>query len=183
MKRLILAWMLIFSSLGKTTLAQSDFSRPVNLNFGSSIIDELLPEGFPYNPLTLLASTSLYSFGAFSIYGETQFTKAFNILTRQSDFEFGVNAGILWQLALANNWTLNAAIGSGPHFISVQTRLQSDGFIFSDNFEAGLSYYIPIAGMTFNLKGRFRHISNAGLKTPNWGIDNLFLIIGLGSVF
>ncbi|MBX2877093.1 MAG: acyloxyacyl hydrolase [Saprospiraceae bacterium] len=182
MRRLLLALAIALSSLVQTTYAQTDLPQQMSFNYGKSVVDELLPEGFAYNPITLLANTPLYSFGAFSLYAETQFTRAENLLTRSSEFEFGLNGGIRYQVNLNKYFELNAAIGSGPHFISLETRLQATGFIFSDNFELGFSFYLPAAKTSFNVKGRFRHISNAGLKSPNWGIDNLFLIVGIGTV-
>ena len=52
-------------------------------------------------------------------------------------------------------------------------------FIFSDNFELGASYLPKGWRAGFNLRARFRHISNAGFKYPNLGVDNLFIIAGL----
>ncbi len=182
MRRLLFVWVLILWNLGHTAYAQTDLPQQMSLNYGRSVIDEALPEGYAYNPVTLLANTPLYRFGAFSLYAETQFTRADNLLTLGSEFEFGLNGGIRYQVNLNRYFEVNAAIGSGPHFISLQTRLQAGGFIFSDNFELGFSFYLPAAKTSFNVKGRFRHISNAGLKRPNWGIDNLFLIVGVGTV-
>ena len=99
-----------------------------------------------------------------------------------ADYEFGFNAGLRYHLGLTPFLELNAAIGSGPHFISVQTRRQADGFIFSDNMEIGFTYFMPVR-TTINVKARFRHISNAGLQAPNGGIDNLFVVIGIGTTF
>ena len=182
MRRLLFVWVLVLGNFGSTAYAQADLPQQMSLNYGRSVIDELLPEGFAYNPVTLLANTPLYHFGAFSLYAEGQFTRADNLLTRELEFVFGLNGGIRYQVNLNRYFEVNAAIGSGPQFISLETRLQARGFIFSDNFELGFSFYLPAARTSFNIKGRFRHISNAGLKRPNWGIDNLFLIVGVGTV-
>lgn len=182
MRRLIFVWVLLQWNLGHVAHAQTDLSQQMSLNYGRSVIDEALPEGFAYNPITRLINTPLYHFGAFSLYAETQFTRADNLLTGGSEFEFGLNGGIRYQVTVNRYVEVNAAVGSGPHFISLETRLQARGFIFSDNFELGFSFYLPAARTSLNIKGRFRHISNAGLKKPNWGIDNLFLIVGIGTV-
>jgi hypothetical protein len=33
-----------------------------------------------------------------------------------------------------------------------------------------------------NLQCRFRHISNAGLQKPNFGIDNFFAVVGFSKI-
>ena len=70
-------------------------------------------------------------------------------------------------------------LGSGPHYINAQTQRQAKGFIFSDNLAAGIRLPLPahLAG-EFNIQYRLRHISNAGLKSPNGGINNGFLVVG-----
>lgn len=182
MRRLILSLALMIG-LGITTLAQSKIPKQATFNYGKSVIDEMLPEGFAYNPLTFLAASNLFQFGAFSIYNEMQFTQAYNPIRNLVDYEVGLNAGLKYHLGLTPTFEINASIASGPHFISVETRRQADGFIFSDNVEVGFSYFIPTARTTINAKARFRHISNAGLQSPNGGIDNLFVVIGIGSIF
>lgn len=182
MRRLILVWVLILWNLGQNSYAQTDLPQQMSFNYGRSVIDEALPEGFAYKPITLLANAPLYYFGAFSLYAEAQFTRADNLLTQGTEFEFGLNGGIRYQVNLNKYFEVNAAIGSGPHYISLETRLQATGFIFSDNFELGFTVYLPAVKTSINVKSRFRHISNAGLKRPNWGIDNLFLIVGVGTI-
>ncbi len=182
MRRLILSLALVVG-LGVTIYAQSKVPKQATFNYGKSVIDEILPEGFAYNPLTFLAASSLFKLGSFSIYGEMQFTQAFNPLQNLVDYEFGLNAGLKYHLGFTSTFEMNAAIASGPHFISVETLRQADGFIFSDNIEVGFSYFMPVAKTTINAKARFRHISNAGLQSPNGGIDNLFIVIGIGSIF
>ena len=181
MKRLILSLALSFWSLGASIDAQTDILKQSSYSLGRSIIDEYLPEGFAYDPITFLFNTPIYSFGSFTVYEETQFTQAYNPLRRVLDYEFGWNGGIRYMSQLTKQLELTIAIGSGPHYISVETQTQANGFIFSDNFELGFSYYFPRAKTILHLKGRFRHISNAGLKAPNYGIDNLFFVMGLGS--
>jgi hypothetical protein len=74
-------------------------------------------------------------------------------------------------------------MGTGPHFISLRTSRQARGFIFSDNLELGLIYPVSNLHLDFNVKARYRHISNAGLEDPNVGIDNLFLVLGITKYF
>lgn len=157
-------------------LARSHYSE---LNLGYSIIQEHMREGYAYQPATLLPTTSLWLMGRFSVYAEGQIVYA-DIPTGTGEaFEFGLNMGFRYQQPIGPMALLTAAVGSGPHYITLQTESQAQGFIFSDNFELGLSVLPPGSTYGFNLRARFRHISNAGFKYPNLGIDNLFLILGI----
>lgn len=167
-----------FSSSGQST----DIRTPNNSwSLGYSLIHELLPEGINYRPVTFLGNHPIWQIKKLTIYAESQFTEAFSPITMRTDFEIGVNMGISFLFIQTRRLSLNAAIGSGPHYITVETGRQASGFIFSDNFELGAAYNIKNINTTFLLKFRYRHISNAGLKEPNGGIDNFFVITGLST--
>ena len=169
---------LLFGQL--LTAQDSPESRFLNVSLGNSVINEFLPEGNAYYPFTLLGSYAIHRMGKFTIYGELQLVQTLGSLEAQTDYEFGTNFGFMFRQPLNKELSLVAAIGSGPHYISVITRLQASGFIFSDNFELGLLYQVPEWGSFVTAKARFRHISNAGLENPNGGIDNGFVVIGIG---
>lgn len=152
-------------------------SRYAGFGIGSSLVGENLPEGYMYTPLSMLGEASLWEKGRFTIYGELQFTSVLNPELK-GEFEFGSNFGIQYRLPLRPHLWMTASVGSGPHYVTLETSRQANGFLFSDNFELGFHYHIPSVGVRVNLRGRFRHISNAGLKSPNGGIDNLFLVAG-----
>lgn len=159
---------------------QFDYNRYTAFNLGVGVINEEMPEGYRYNPITLLPAFSVWRRGHFSVYAEGQFVWATLPEGVPTAYEFGANLGVRFQTEILKQLVLGAAIGAGPHYITVDTRMQADGFIFSDNFELGLSYYLdPEFRTAINLKGRMRHISNAGLQTPNWGLDNFFVVAGL----
>lgn len=150
-------------------------------SIGYSVIDEQLPEGTTYDPVILLGNYPIWSRKRLSIYAEGQLTKAYSLLNFRTDLEFGINMGLSFYVIQTPNLSVNAAMGSGPHFITVETGRQSNGFIFSDNFELGTEYELRSVNTTLLLKLRYRHISNAGLKEPNGGIDNFFVLAGLTS--
>ncbi len=163
------------------TQAQDTDRLPyTELNAGVSIIQEALREGYTYAPVMLMPTTSLFHFGRFSVYAEGQLAYARLPSPSQPEaFEAGINVGLRYQRALGKEVLLSAAIGAGPHYITLRTESQAPGFIFSDNFELGASYLPEGRRTGFNLRARFRHISNAGFKYPNLGVDNLFVIAGL----
>lgn len=96
-------------------------------------------------------------------------------------YETGINFGIqLKRTFLSKSLDFYIIASTGPHYVSGTPKRQANGFLFSDNFLIGLS--IKISQQTlFDIRGGFRHISNAGLKNPNAGINNL--ILGTGIIF
>lgn len=184
MKKYVFLWGMLFSILiiPKNVWSQSDLeSQPVgSWSLGYSIGDELLPEGDYYSPITILGNYPLWTYHRLKLYVEPQVTKASSPLRARTNFEFGLNLGFSFDVIRTRKLSMNAAIGAGPHYITVNTGLQAPGFIFSDNFEIGASYHLFDINAVVLLKMRFRHISNAGLNEPNGGIDNLFIVGGLG---
>ncbi len=152
-------------------------------SIGNGVINEFLPEGDAYRPMTILGNFSIHRMGKFTIYGELQLVQTLGTLQTKTDYEFGTNFGFMFNQPITKELSLIAAIGSGPHYISVVTRLQASGFIFSDNFELGFVYEVPEFGSFVTAKARFRHISNAGIENPNGGIDNGFVVIGIGKTW
>jgi len=155
------------------------------LNLGFSFFHEKLPENVTYKPVLILGyynrplSKGQKNY-AFSWYLEPQINPVI-IGNKLSELEFGVNTGIAFSYQLAPNYQVYAAIGTGPHFVTVKTASQARGFIFSDNFIIGMkrSFLMNDKSYDLNLQYRFRHISNANLMLPNKGIDNHFVILGL----
>lgn len=171
---------LLFSLLCLVTNigAQDQLFKGSTWSFGRSIIHEEMPEDYYYQPISILGNFPVHQFGKLGIYGEYQYAQATNS-NNQFDFEFGLNMGLRYPIALNATTHLVAVVGAGPHYVTIQTRHQASGFIFSDNFELNLRHYAKEVDTTIQLSARFRHISNAGFKSPNRGIDNFFLLIGV----
>ncbi len=163
----------VFGQKKGLRLPQSSWS------LGYGLINEVLPEGNAYKPSTILGNFPLWTFNRLTIYAESQFVEAFSVVHLKTDFEFGINAGLSYNFLQTQKVSLHAAIGSGPHFITVRTGKQAKGFIFSDNLEIGALYRLKSIDAALVFKLRYRHISNAGLNEPNGGIDNLFFITGI----
>jgi hypothetical protein len=115
-----------------------------------------------------------------SWYLEPQFNM---VNSGRTDIELGCNIGLKNTIRLSPDLLFYQVLGSGPHFITAQLARQSTGFIFSDNFGLGLLKKIKKDHPLFlNLQLRYRHISNASIKKPNSGIDNVNLIIGISGI-
>lgn len=117
--------------------------------------------------------------GSLSFYLEPQV----NPVTRpESDIECGIGLGFEYIYPLTEKISLYIMGGIGPHYISVVTRDQANGFIFSDTAGAGF-YYFLTNNSAINLGYRFRHMSNAGFAHPNHGIETHFGTIGYSIFF
>lgn len=143
---------------------------------------EQLPEGREYQPWMLLGYYTLKDLlpnkkNHLYIYLEPQLVLVNFSPSDKSEYEFGANLGIQYQLNLNPTSSLTALIGSGPHYITVETNHQTQGYIFSDNFEIGYKHHLK--KLVFHLNWRFRHISNANFKKPNKGIDSWFFVLGI----
>ena len=186
-KGLIISFLLIsYLCSGQSNQKRPSYLRlSFGLNVGLSFIHEKLPENISYNPVLILGYynvplTKTEHNYAFSWYLEPQFNPVL-LGKKLRDMEFGMNTGIAFSYRLGDNYHAYAAIGVGPHFITVKTASQSRGFIFSDNFILGLkrNFFMQDKSYDLNIQYRFRHISNANIMQPNKGIDNHFLIFGL----
>ena len=110
-------------------------------------------------------------------YFEPQFNLVHTL--RPLDFEFGANLGIRNYVKVNEGLYLYQMLGSGPHYISAQVQRQATGFIFSDNLAIGAYTRLNKKSLFLNLQFRIRHISNAGLKEPNGGVNSVNFLIGL----
>ncbi len=149
-------------------------------------IEEALPEGPGYAPTIIQGN---FRFPLLNNDSKHQFTMLlqpqFNPvghLEGQSEYlwEAGLNVGFAYEYLISPQvGILYAGLGAGPHFVNVETSLQADGFIFSDNFYVGMHQFVGNQSWFLTYEVRFRHISNAGLQSPNGGIDNFFLGFGV----
>lgn len=104
--------------------------------------------------------------------------------TYTKSWEAGVNINLLLHAVLFYNVQKKTGAeiylqgGSGPHYISSSPARQTKGFIFSDNIFLGLRATVT-QRILFDVRGGIRHLSNAGLKNPNKGLDNVLIGAGI----
>lgn len=158
------------------------FFSEKGFKIGLSIYSIELPEGQHYKPLLLMGNfcwelTKKEKKGKWWIMFEPQFNPIF-LDSKLKELEFGINVAIRYQYKICNKSFFYSQLGSGPHFITIATDRQAHGFIFSDNLAIGLSNKI-FANWMLETEFRIRHISNANLMTPNRGMNNMFIMIGL----
>ena len=72
--------------------------------------------------------------------------------------------------------------GVGMVYMTQHMREQSTQFNFAEQGGAGIQYFFS-KNTSFILEGRFRHLSNAGIKTPNHGIGTYSILTGIAYRF
>lgn len=117
--------------------------------------------------------------GTLSFYLEPQINPVVN---HGTDIECGVGLGFKYMYPITDNIFTYIIGGIGPHYVSVVTKDQANGFIFSDTIGAGFYYFLP-GNTAINIGYRFRHMSNAGLAHPNYGVETHFGTIGYSIFF
>jgi hypothetical protein len=118
--------------------------------------------------------------GTLSLFFEPQFgVAAFN---KQNGVEFGVGVGLKYAYPIGDSYSVYILGSVGPHVMSLETQDQADGFIFNDTIGLGMNYMIS-PGTAIDVQCRLRHLSNAGIKEPNYGIENLIGLVGLTLFF
>jgi len=139
-----------------------------------------------YNPIFFAGDFS-WQFGKqrkknfLALYFEPQFNLVATV--RPLDIEFGSNIGLRYYEHISPGFLLYQMLGSGPHYITADLPRQARGFIFSDNLAIGFFKQLKKERPLFlNFQFRVRHISNAGLKLPNSGVNTLNVLVGLSKL-
>jgi hypothetical protein len=97
---------------------------------------------------------------------------------RNNGYEFGLNLGLSMMYKLADSkWSFYIMGSIGPHVISIAPSRQMPGFLFSDNLFLGILFKVN-EQFRLELRPGFRHVSNAGLFSPNGGINTSVVNIG-----
>jgi len=188
-------WVLAISMVSVASFAQERQSyitqKSKGFLLGISFVNELLPENYNYQLYQFIYNYSLPILNQKNIKNHNllvQFEPQINpvfLKGQKMEIEAGINVGLIYNYKLSENLLLDVGISSGLHFISISTELQAGGFIFSDNFILGISERMngKKGDWEFTLQTRFRHISNAGIKEPNWGIDHFIFCFGISKLF
>lgn len=117
--------------------------------------------------------------GSLTFFLEPQFNPVVNPKT---DYEFGIGLGLQYRYPITDTVSIFVMGSVGPHYISVVTEKQANGFIFSDVLGAGFYFYLT-KDSAITAGYRFRHLSNAGMAQPNLAIENHFATIGYSVFF
>ena len=77
-------------------------------------------------------------------------------------------------------WKLQPYVkfGAGFDYMSLHTLNESTQFNFISQAAFGMHYFF-LKNTAFTVEGRYRHLSNAGIKEPNRGINSYFILGGI----
>jgi len=117
--------------------------------------------------------------GTLSMFLEPQINPVVN---PQTDLEVGVGIGLQYLHPIVGNLSAYALGSVGPHYITVVTTKEANGFIFADTLGAGFYCYLT-KDSAINVGYRFRHMSNANCASPNGGINTNSGVIGYSVFF
>ncbi len=105
------------------------------------------------------------------------------VFTPSSNVEAGTNfalkTGLLPQTSKLQPYL---KLSLGMVYMSQHTPGQSTRFNFTEQGGMGVHYFFN-THTAVTLEGRFRHLSNAGIKQPNHGINNYFILTGIAYQF
>lgn len=99
-----------------------------------------------------------------------------------NDVEFGISFGLKYRYPFTQKLSGYVLGAVGPHYITVKSTDQADGFIFFNTVGAGFSFSLT-EKTALSLEYRFRHISNANTEEPNVGIESHIGAIGYSMFF
>jgi hypothetical protein len=88
-------------------------------------------------------------------------------------YEFGLNLGfVVRENVLSDLLSFYLSASSGPHYASGTPHRQSSGFLFSNNVSLGFNLKL-YKSLYADIRAGIRHMSNAGIKIPNAGINDM----------
>lgn len=96
----------------------------------------------------------------------------------ETDIEMGLGIGFKYRYPLSDRISIFANASTGPHYISVDTAKQAEGFCFANTVGGGLHYHLS-KDTALSFGYRLRHLSNARTRAPNGGIDTHNVLMGI----
>jgi len=104
------------------------------------------------------------------------------IVQPDPNLEGGVNFLAKYRFNFTKNIQPYLKGGVGVVYMSQHTREQGSQYNFLPQIGAGFHYFIS-KNSAISLEYRYRHLSNAGIKKPNKGIDAKLALIGFSFFF
>jgi lipid A 3-O-deacylase len=117
--------------------------------------------------------------GTLSCFLEPQFNP---VLSPSSNYEYGLGIGIQYAYPVTEIISPYILGVTGPQYISAESPIQAGGLNFASAAGAGL-YLRLTRDVALNLGYRYRHVSNANIKTPNGGINSQIGLVGISFFF
>ena len=105
------------------------------------------------------------------------------VFTPNSNAEVATNFFLKFGfLPFTSRWQPYFKLGVGTIFLTEHIHGQSTQFNFSESAGLGFYYFLN-PKTTLTLEYRFRHLSNAAIKSPNGGVNTNFFLVGISMRF
>lgn len=187
---LLSALIIVIASFTTTVCTASEPRHSVKLN--TSYMIELYPEKYYYRACDLSAEygysflqtrwCSLEAVGAIH-YATTRYATQYPPTNYARGYEMGFTAGMNWNIKIVGDYFSANIMGFiGPLYTPSLPARQGGKLNFSDNLAAGFSVKL-CKYLYADVRGGFRHMSNAGLSSPNHGINTPWFGFGFLSKF
>ena len=99
-----------------------------------------------------------------------------------SGTELGIGIYLVYNRKIANSdFSYYIRGGTGPHYLSEAPERQIPGFVFSNFVDIGITIKISDQ-FRLSANGGLRHMSNAKLRHPNGGLNNVIYGLGLNYI-
>lgn len=105
-----------------------------------------------------------------------------HIIAPKTNAEMGLALLFRYSYPLTSKLYPYIEAGSGLYYMTLHTREQSTQFNFIDQGGGGISYFLK-DNLALDFGYRFRHISNAGIKDPNSGMNANVYTVGVAYYF
>lgn len=104
------------------------------------------------------------------------------IFSPASNVEFGVPVSLKYGFPITEKFYPYIQVGIGPYYTTLHTREQSTQFNLISQGGGGVMFFFR-EHWALSADYRWRHVSNAGIKKPNAGIDAHEYTLGLSYYF
>jgi hypothetical protein len=173
MKKILFFLTVLFFSYGYCELKNYD----IDFYFGYGFAKIQNPQNYQFYTFTADFTRSIKNSNKFFY----QIEPAISYVKSPSDnFEIGVSCFLLYRFC-EGNFQPYLKVGTGIIYLSQEFLEQSTHFNFASSLCFGVK--IPLKKFFVNPEIRLRHISNAGIKLPNEGINSKIFLISIGSNF
>lgn len=95
-----------------------------------------------------------------------------------ANVELGVTFLFKYAFPLTERFMPYVKFGAGPAYMTLHTREQSTQFNFVDSAGMGFNWFLK-EDVALACEFRYRHMSNARIKSPNKGINTYLALVGI----
>jgi hypothetical protein len=194
--RILFTVFLIFTFMQTGFAQETDIDKPkmgISIGYGNQVV-KIFGVGIDLN-VNYLYEVYLFEINYFgplyseetwsiesharAFWGNTFYKPNDTYLSPLNSYEIGISSGFLFRKSFFDNF-LKIYFSStlGPIYTKGVPDRQFAGLMFCGNYDLGFNFKLG-QNLYLDLRTGFRHISNAGLKKPNGGVNNWMVNSGV----